>query len=846
MTRRPIPVESLRDLAHAESGLRHATVAERQMRYGFNDVVSTPIPSWTRIVWRTLQDPMVWFLMAAALLFAVLGQHTEAIVLTFALIPLMGMDSYLHQRTQASIQGLAGRLASQARALRDSELMVIPARELVPGDVVEVKAGEFFPADGLVLTGHELQADESSLTGESLPVVKISLPSTARQERSANVTHWAFAGTRLLTGTARVLIVATGATTLYGDIVRTALSGAHALTPLQKAVTRLVLVLLAAALCACVGLGVVRWLQGHGLADAFLSAATLAVAALPEEFPVVLTFFLGVGVLRLARRQALVRRAVAVENIGRVTCICSDKTGTLTEGRLKLSHIHPRAGVSERDLVRVAALASRAESGDPMDEALAPAAEAASVRRLATFPFTERRRCETAIVQMQDQRVQAVVKGAPETLLTMCTLDRASRESWLNQIAHYASTGHKVIAVARQDLPVSTDVAAEPRQGFELQGLLVFEDPVRAGVRDAIAECLRGGVRLLIVTGDHPATAQAIGREVGLGQGHPTVALAEAITGDREGQLARRLEGIDIVARATPAQKLALVKALQQAGEVVAVTGDGVNDVPALQIADVGIAMGERGVQSAKEVAAIVLLDDNFRTIVRAIAEGRQLFLNLQWSFLYILLVHIPLAVSAAVVPLAGYPLLYLPIHIVWLELLIHPTALLVFQELPASQALRPLARSAGLHFFSVRTWGLLLGIGLVLAAAVGFGFVGALATGASDADARTLALAVLIVSSVSTVMVLSRLATRTAKWTVALTLATLPLFVHTPALAALMHLAPLSLTAWALVLAVALLIALLTVGARASVLGRVDTGAHRAPSPPACAESLDGRKQEE
>lgn len=820
MTYRPIPLESLGDLAHAKSGLRRTTVAERQTRYGFNDVVSTPTPSWASIVWRTLQDPMVWFLMAAALLFAALGQHTEAIVLTFALIPLMGMDGYLHQRTQASIQGLAGRLATRARVLRDSELVTILARELVPGDVVEVRAGESFPADGLVLFGHELQADESSLTGESLPVAKIPLPSGALQERSANVTHWAFAGTRLLTGTARVLIATTGGSTLYGDIVRTALSGAHALTPLQKAVTRLVLILLVAALCACVGLGMVRWLQGHGLADAFLSAATLAVAALPEEFPVVLTFFLGVGVLRLARRQALVRRAVAVENIGRITCICSDKTGTLTEGRLKLSHLHPCAGVTEHVLVRTAALASRAESGDPMDVALAPAAAAISVRRLATFPFTERRRYETTIVKIKDQPVQAVVKGAPETLLTMCALDDASRESWLIQVAQYASTGHKVIAVAQQNLPSSADLAAEPRQDFELQGLLIFEDPVRAGVRDAITECLRGGVRLLIVTGDHPATAQAIGREVGLGQGHPTVALAEALMVEPEKSLVSRLSGVHIVARATPAQKLALVKALQRAGEVVAVTGDGVNDVPALQMADVGIAMGERGVQSAKEVAAIVLLDDNFRTIVRAIAEGRQLFLNLQWSFLYILLVHIPLAVSAAAVPLAGYPLLYLPIHIVWLELLIHPTALLVFQELPAARALRPLVRRAGVHFFSASTWALLLAVGLLLAAVVSVSFVGALATGASEACARTLALAVLIVSSVGTVMVLSRLVTQTAKWTVALTLVTLPLFAHIPALAELMHLAPLSLTSWAVSVAVALLIALLTAAVRATVLG--------------------------
>lgn len=819
MTQRPIPSNALRDFAHAGIGLRPKSVAERHARYGFNDIVVASTSSWALIVRSTLKDPMIWFLITAALMFAVLGQHTESIVLAFALIPLIGMDGYLHQRTQASIQGLTGRLAIQARALRDSKLMTVLARDLVPGDVVEVRAGEPFPADGLVFFGHELQADESSLTGESLPVIKIPLPSSAFQGRSANVTHWAFAGTRLLTGTARVLITAVGSATLYGDIVRTALLGAHARTPLQKTVTRLVLVLLTSALGACALLGTVRWLQGHGLADAFLSAATLAVAALPEEFPVVLTFFLGVGVLRLARCQALVRRAVAVENIGRVTCICSDKTGTLTEGKLKLSHLHPRTGVTEHNLTQAAAWASRAESGDPMDEALTRAGHAEPACRLATFPFTERRRYETAIVQTGEGRTQAVIKGAPETVLTMCALDPPSQESWLAQVTHYASTGHKVIAVARHNLPSSLDLAAEPRQGFELLGLLAFEDPVREGVRDAIADCLRGGVRVLIITGDHPATAEAVGREVGLNQGKPTVALAEAVIGEQDVGLARRLKEIDIVARATPAQKLILVQALQGAGEVVAVTGDGVNDVPALQMADVGIAMGERGVQSAKEVAAIVLLDDNFRTMVRAIAEGRQLFLNLQWSFLYILLIHIPLAMSAAVVPLAGYPLLYLPIHIVWLELLIHPTALLVFQELPPSHALRPATHGPGLHFFSAQTWGLVVTIGLFLAGAISLSFGLAMAGG--EAYARTLALAVLIVSSAAIVVVLSRLATRTAQGMVALTVATLPLFAHIPALAARVHLAPLSPLAWGAVLLVALLTALLTLAARALVLGR-------------------------
>jgi P-type Ca2+ transporter type 2C len=802
MPHRSIPADRLGDLMLSERGLTAEELSARRSRFGFNDIVETPPASWRDLVRDTARDPMIWFLLGTSLLFALLGEYTEALILLVALAPLAGMDAYLHRRTQASTQGLASRLAARAKVLRDGATTEVPARDLVPGDLVLLAPDELFPADGLVVAGADLQADESALTGEAYPVRKQPFDPKVSAKGGTDERHWAFAGTRLLTGQARLRVTHIGGETLYGEIVRSALAGAHARTPLQTAVGGLVAILLTAALIVCVTLAAIRLLQGHGLLDAFLSAVTLAVAALPEEFPVVFTFFLGVGVYRLARRQALVRRAVAVENIGRVTCICSDKTGTLTEGRLVLAHQEPVPGGSAERLVRLAALAARSDSGDPLDRALIDAAGPSDFVRLATFPFTEDRRRETAVARGPDGHCLAVVKGAPETVLRMCRLEEAEAARWRRKIEGFASTGHKVIACAAQPLDEANWPGGEPDRGYSLHGILAFEDQVRPGVKEAVQACQTAGIRVVMVTGDHPATAEAIAREIGMGGAAPVVVMGQETQDERESPRAARWEGVDVIARAIPSQKLELVRALQAAGEIVAVTGDGVNDVPALQAADIGIAMGERGTRSAREVAAIVLLDDNFRTIVRAIAEGRQLFRNLQLSFAYLLMVHIPLVLSAAIIPLAGYPLLYLPVHIVWLELIIHPTALLVFQELPTTAELMPAERNGKPRFFSIGSWLAIGTVGAMITAVVVFGYDFALGAGGDVEHARAMALVALIVAGAIITATLSMLSSWTARVVILASLASLGLLVQIPALAALVHLRPLHLDDWALAVA--------------------------------------------
>lgn len=800
--------ERIGELPNAPGGLTTEEARRQLGRYGPNDILDAPAHAWRDLALDTARDPMLWFLLFASVLYGALGEGAESLTLLVSIVPLVGMDMILHRRTQVSTRGLRARLASRARVVRDSAPHDVPVEEVVPGDLARVAAGEYFPADGVLVGGTELQVDESALTGEAYPVRKRAEPELgARSSNRIGDASWGFAGTRLLTGEATLRVLWTGEATVYGEIVRSARAGSHARTPLQLAISQLVRVLLVAAVVLCAILALVRIRQGFGLIDALLSSLTLAVAALPEEFPVIFTMFLGVGAYRLARQKALVRRAVSVENIGRVSCICSDKTGTITQGQLQLTHWLPaEASGDEARLRAAAALASRRDSGDPMDEAIYRALDAEGVstttfHRLAGFPFTEDRRRETAIERTPDG-LRIATKGAPETIFLLCRLSEPERMRWMRRSTDLARDGHKVIACATRSVPDAEWIGGEPDRDFELLGLLAFEDPVREGVPEAIARSLAAQIRVVMVTGDHPDTALAVARNIGLGGDAPRVILGEDFAELNASEQAETLLRVDVVARAVPSQKLAIVRAFQADGEIVAVTGDGVNDVPAIQSADIGIAMGERATRSAREVASIVLLDDNFRTIVRAIAEGRQLFENLRLSFQYLLLIHIPLVVTAALIPLAGYPILYLPIHIVWLELIIHPSAILAFQDsAPDGPLARRRTHTAG-RFFTRSEWGVMGLVGTLVVGVVTFGYQDSLGSPPNVGHARAMALSVLSFASAGFVALLSRWRTPASRWITLLTLTSTAALVQVPALSNRLHMEPLHLADWGIALA--------------------------------------------
>jgi P-type Ca2+ transporter type 2C len=771
-------------IQHQPAGLSDDEAARRLADCGANAIVPAAPSGIGRLLRAALADPMLWFLLITAGLFGALGDRVEALVLLAAIVPLFGMDAFLHGRVQSQTAALSARLAEHAEVIRDGRQRRIDASALVPGDRIRVAAGAAVPADAVLLDGDNVQVDESTLTGESLPVRKQPLPESPETTSIAH-RHWLGAGTTVLTGEAVAEVIATGAATAYGTLAHAAAEAGRGATPLQQSLRRLVAVLLVVALALCVLLAVVRWWQGFGVIDALLAAVTLAVAAIPEEFPLVFASFLGLGVYRLSRRHALVRRAVAVEALGGVTCICTDKTGTLTEGRVELAHLVCATGIDEARLLRAAGTAANPAAGDPVDAAIL--ARAGAQAAIARFPFTEGRRREVAIAR-DENGLFAVVKGAPETVFGLCGLPADGGADWQERLAALAADGHKLLACGERGVD---DATQEPDAGYTLLGLLAFADPLRPGVREAVVAARAAGVRIIMVTGDHPATARAIAVELGLGDGAPRVQLGEMVDA---------ADPPDVVARCLPAQKLALVQALQARGERVAVTGDGINDVPALRGADVGIAMGQRGTRAARDAAAIVLLDDAFDSIVAAIAEGRQLFRNLRAAVAFLLLVHIPLVLTAAALPLAGYPLPYTPIVIVWFELLIHPLAFLAFQQSATGTPPRSVAPA---RFFDARQWRGIALLGAMSTLAVGAAFIVTLEVSADIAAARAAAGALLAACVLGSAAGLSRLRGRSARGVVGVAMIAVVLSLLVPPFAALLGWRVLDGITAALVLAV-------------------------------------------
>lgn len=690
----------MKGLNKSASGLLDSEVQSQNVRFGWNEIVDVHSNLWYGLIKETMKDPMIWFLVLVGSIFIFVGQIQESIILFFAIIPLIFMDAFLHWRTQASTKTLQGQLVSEVVVIRNGKQIKVNTLTLVPGDLILVSTEQpFLPADGVWENADGIQVDESMLTGEAYPILKEKIDfdpfqMSEKGEIYINAKSFGYAGTRLLTGNGVLRALFIGKSTFYGEIVQSVANLTQDKTPLQKAISKLVQSLIYLSFAFCILLAAVRLFQGYGWLDAILSAGTLAIAAFPEEFPVVFTFFLGVGVFRLAKRHALVRRSVSVENIGRITQICTDKTGTITFGLLTLTHIDYVSDSSKVDVLISALTASDPSASDPVDKAIKDYSKGLITEQLIRefiIPFTEDRKRQVAFV-IKNGKYFCYIKGSPEIILDRSDISKIDNDKCEFLLNKWASEGHKVLASAWRE--ISSDELInriEPNSGFHFCGLMAFEDPPRPEVQNAMIYCQRNNIHVLMITGDHSKTALAIAKQVGLGGICPNVISAEENQEKFEELWLNDnplfLRNLDIVARCNPLQKFRIVNALKKSGEVVAVTGDGVNDVPALKAADIGIAMGIRGTRSAKEVASIILADDNFNTIVNAIMEGKQLFLNLKMSFEYLLYFHIPFVLSAAFIPLMGYQLIYLPVHVVWLELIIHPTALFAFQQISSTDS---------------------------------------------------------------------------------------------------------------------------------------------------------------
>ena len=638
-----------------------------------------------------LREPMLLLLLAATAVYVVLGDAGEALLLALSVLAVIGLTIYQEQKSERALEALRELGSPRARVLRDGEPRVVPAGELVVGDVILLAEGDRVPADARLLDTTDLHVDESLLTGESVPLQR-------RIGGSADeaLVH---ASTLVVGGHGVAEVVATGARTEVGKIGVSLRSLHVEATPMQREIRRVVLLFAGLALATGALVAGLFLLTRGGWTDAVLAGLTLAIVTIPEEFPMVLAVFLALGAWRMARHQALVRRTPAIEALGAITVLCTDKTGTLTRNRMAVAELvagGERADLrstlapSLRTLLETAVLASRPDSIDPMDRALLDStarleanpsvAASALPALLREYPLSADCTAVT-LAWRRDANVLAACKGAPETVADLCNLPVDQRSAVLAEVDAMGRRGLRVLAVAsaRWD----GDAAMPPSMhGFPFAwlGLVAFADPLRDGVVDAVAEARAAGIRVVMLTGDHRETARAIAEQAGI------PAAGGVVEGRRidvldDDALEQCAAATNVFARVRPEQKLRLVAALKQAGEVVAMTGDGVNDAPALMAAHVGIAMGQRGTDVAREAAAIVLLDDDFVTVVRAIRLGRTIYDNIQRAVHYILAVHVPIAGLALLPLVGGGPLVLLPLHVVFLELIIDPACSIVFER---------------------------------------------------------------------------------------------------------------------------------------------------------------------
>jgi len=757
----------------AHRGLARAEAEARLAREGPNELPRASQRTPLRIALEVLHEPMLALLLAGGVLYLVLGDIGDGLVLfAFALLSI-AITVVQESRTERVLEALRDLTSPRALVIRDGQRLRIAGRDVVRGDVVLLAEGDRVPADGMLLHASDLQIDESLLTGESVPVRKrAATAGDAASRPGGDDLPFVYSGTLVVRGSGLVEVRATGPRSEIGRIGGSLATVAVEPPRLQRQ-TRHVVRLFAMAGAAVSVLAVLLHgaLRG-GWLDALLGGIALGMSMLPEEFPVVLTIFMAMGAWRIARARVLTRRAAAIETLGSATVLCTDKTGTLTENRMVIAALWRADGPEARlrgapaaaefrPLVDCGLRASAREPFDPMDKAFHELARVSGIAIPAADRMTRAYGLRPDLLAMTrvwesdprglDRRV--ATKGAPESIADLCRLDTATRAIVLAQVDAMAAEGLRVLGLA-EAVHAGDALPDSPRDfAFTFLGLVGLSDPLRASVPAAVAQCRTAGIRVVMITGDYPSTARAIAREAGLADG--AVMTGEEVAALDDAALARRVRETSVFARVMPEQKLRIVAALKANGEVVAMTGDGVNDAPSLKAAHIGIAMGGRGTDVAREASAIVLLDDDFGSIVRAVRLGRRIYDNLRKAIGFIFAVHVPIAGLALMPLLFGMPVMFGPVHIAFLEMVVDPVCSLVFEaETEEEGVMRrpPRAPEAPLFSRPLVAWGLVQGlVAFALVAAV---YLAAIARGLPDDVVRSLAFFALVSAIASLILV--------------------------------------------------------------------------------------------
>ncbi len=776
-------------------GLSEQETIARLKDDGYNELPSAQSRSIWSIAIDTVKDPIFLLLGGGGIIYWILGDLQEALILLGFVFFITGISLYQEGKTEHALEALRDLSSPRALVIRDGQRKRIAGREVVRGDVLVLAEGDRVPADAIVLSCTNLSTDESLLTGESLPVRKVAAQGEVEMARpGGDELPFVYSGTLVVQGQGIVQVQAIGAQTEMGKIGNALQKVKPEITPLQQEMTRLVSRLFGIALSLCVAIviiyGVTRgdWLKG------VLAGITLAMAILPNEFPVVVTIFLALGAWRISQNHVLARRASAVETLGSATVLCVDKTGTLTLNQMAVQQLfpynsennqpydlglHSQAPLPEtvHELVEFCILASQRDPFDPMEKAFKLLGDRYLAHTehlhndwqlLREYSLSPELLAMSQVWQSADgKQYEIAAKGAPEAIADLCHFTPEQQQILATQVSAMANLGLRVLGVAKASLldvpppflpphPSLNPAHLPDRQHdfpFQFIGLVGLSDPVRPTVAAAIQECHTAGVRVVMITGDYPGTAQTIARQIGL-QDMGAILTGAELDKMSDADLQQRIQNTNIFARAVPEQKLRLVNALKDKGEVVAMTGDGVNDAPALKSAQIGIAMGERGTDVARESAALVLLNDDFSSIVQAVKLGRRIFDNLRKAMGYLLAIHIPIAGMSLIPVLFKLPLVLLPVHIAFLHLIIDPACSIVFEAEPAEPNVmnRP-PRNPNEPLFGRKTIGLALLQGVGILAIVLAIFVLALYRKQGELDARALTFTTLILANLGLIL---------------------------------------------------------------------------------------------
>ncbi|PWU19694.1 MAG: hypothetical protein C5B49_05350 [Bdellovibrio sp.] len=692
------------------SGLSAAEVEARLKQFGFNEIAEDKWASSLAQAMQILSDPMGLMMLILSIVYWVLGETSDSLILLVAYVPIIGVDVLLELRSQKALRALKKSISSRCYVIRAQETVIIPTRELVPGDLLILEEGQTVAADGVLLESANLTMDESSLTGESIPVEK-------------RLGQEILSGTRVLTGRGVVEIVKTGLASQIGAIAKVLREFEETPSPWLRTVRFAVKIVVVIALGLAAGVFALSLWRGQGVGTSLIAALTLAMAAIPEEFPLVFTLYLSLAAARLSKKGILVKSLPAIEGLGRLDVLCTDKTGTLTEGQFRLERIFdgsaevpkaptwaaevpkaptwaaevPMEPPPTRELARILVFACEPKPVDAMEagimEWVARTQNKDFVGDLHAewdlridYPFKVQETYMSHVWKKKagDEEIIAV-KGGLEGVLAHC--DSSTNESAIWQWAQQeAGAGRRLLGLATRRGPF-TGVREQDEMSLNFVGVLSFADPVRPGVKEAVLQCVQRGIQIKMLTGDHLLTAHAIADRIALPHRHDQLFVGPDLEGMEQDQKREAYRKGSIFARLRPEQKLELVRALKSAGQIVAMTGDGINDAPALKLADVGISMGERATDIAQSTAQLVLLKNNFSGIVDAILEGQGVLQSLGESFGYLIAFHIPIVGIALYQSFMLGAQLLLPIHIVLLELVVHPVSAFAFAEIEGNDS---------------------------------------------------------------------------------------------------------------------------------------------------------------